>query len=80
MTDEKRDELGDKIKAWAFPILLAIVGFYLNQLVGELREMKTSISNIEARTTELKKDVEYLRRDTTILQQDVNELKKNLQP
>lgn len=83
MTDEAKEQIGDQIKAWSFPIMLAVIGWFGTRLMGEIEGMKTSLSELQKTVIELKvenkKDVEYLRRDTNALQTDVQELKKSLE-
>lgn len=68
----------EKVKAWAFPILIAIVAFFAKQISDDVNEMKETQIEIKINQAVIKHDIQDLKNDTNRLQLDVEELKKNL--
>ena len=49
----------DKVKAWAYPVLLSMVGFFMVTLVNKVDKIYTEVQTVKETVIEVKVDTRY---------------------
>lgn len=77
MTQQQKEDIFDKVKVFAFPILLLVVSFFLSSLNSKFEKMHDTLLEVRIEQERVKQEIFYLRVDTSKLQDDMEEVKKN---
>jgi hypothetical protein len=68
----------DKIKAWAFPILLSVVSFYLIVTFNKLDSVHTDIQAVKTSIEVVKKEIDYSKATVSDHEQRLRGLEKSI--
>jgi hypothetical protein len=68
----------DKIKAWAFPILLSLVSFFLIVTFNKLNEVHSDVHAVKTSIEILKKDIDYSKITVSDHEQRLRSLEKSI--
>jgi len=68
----------DKIKAWAFPILLSVVSFYLIVTFNKLDSVHSDIQAVKTSIEVVKKEIDYSKATVNDHESRLRDIEKNV--
>lgn len=75
----KQQETVDTIKAWAFPALLTVVIYFLNQVMTQLERVESRLDDLHLNQRVIQTELQYLKIDTSDMRSEIESLKKSLE-